>query len=738
MMNRGTTFVELLLYIAIFLVLTPILLTVSISAIRTNRLHNVEKQVNADSQYMVERIYDLIGQAKRVDLANSTLASPDGKLTLAMQDDSTVVIDRNPTTHKIEITEGGVKSDLSSDSMRVDNLYFEKISDQLNDPEIALGLNVRMAVASTDPNSVVQNYVTSANLEKGDFDNDGSPDYVDKFPHNPECTGDADNDGVCDELDNAVLAYNPFQEDFDADGIGDVADASPFEATADELAAGHGSVEDAQAGLGQDSGGGTDSSIADTQADTCSGDDQILALLDKRPLPSSSQLKSILLAATPLSPTVLMGMITRYEASPFMNDSHFRDVFSANVKLPDDVYTAFMAMTRISHSLKNNVVSAQSHETHNWWLEQGHDHSKTIRYDTSHPQNGKIKFSNNRNQLGEFPIQMTDVFTMTVTGGTGSVEVTTTVDSSSAVTTLAAVGSKATDTNGFKVEFTSQNGSMTVLKVSNVSNTAPLDSVSFFFGNNAVVNHHSGHERDLSEEDQHDRDWGHDHDYYEHGFGFRTHRYAYYCPGGCAVNCGDGGTGIVIGHIFTDKCYRRDNQHPENSNVFPEWCSKWITFFNDNSRHPAYFGGTQVGEDTLYWEKTFKTTLNPGQLENLKSITVGGEVAYQSTTQFFCDQFSQSCPMNGTLVGPQNVELYNWQANTWQTVAAMALDGTKSAQQQFELLYNNADVLKFVGGIGNRYIRARMPFHWNGVAPQGGHSAPDFMLIDYFTLHLKW
>ncbi|MBI5421669.1 hypothetical protein HZA44_00860 [Candidatus Peregrinibacteria bacterium] len=729
--HRGTTFVELLLYVAIFLVLTPVLLMVSINAVRTNRMHNVEKQVNSDSQFMVERVYDLVSQAKKVDMALSTFGTPDGKLAMVMQDGASVIVERNPASNAIEITEGGVKSALSSNAMRVDSLYFEKIADQLNDPEIAMGVNVRLAVAPAEENSVPQNYVTSANLEKGDFDNDGSPDYVDRFPRNAECAGDQDADGVCDELDNAVAAYNPFQEDFDADGIGDVVDATPFEATADELATGHGTppVPGSTTEL---------PAVADTQSDSCSGDDQLLAFLDKRPLPSSSQLKSILIASSPLSPTVLNGMITRYEASPFMNDSHFREVFSANVKLPDDVYTNLMAMTRLSSSKKSQITSDQNHATHNWWLEQGRDHSKTIRYDISRPQNGKIKFTGDRNLLGEYPIQMTDVFTMTVTGGTGPVEVTTTTSANSAVTTLAGVGSKTTDSNGFSVAFDSMNGSMVVLKVSNVSNSHPLLSVAFFFGNDAVINHQSGHERSPEEEDRHDRDWGHDRDYYEHGNGFRTHRYAYYCPGGCATQCGDVGTGVLTGRIFTDKCYQRNNEHPERDDRFPEWCSKWSTSLNDNSRNPAYLGGTQQGEDTLYWEKTFKTTLNPGQLENLKSITVGGEVAYQSTTQFFCDQFQQSCPMNGTLVGAQNVELYNWQTNAWETVAAMALDGTKSDQQQFELLYSNADVLKFVGGNYNKMIKARMPFHWNGVAPQGKASAPAFMLIDYFTLHLKW
>ena len=66
--TKGTTFVELLLYISIFLVLIPILITISINSLRMDRQHNVEKQVNDDGQFVVERIYDLITQAKKVDI----------------------------------------------------------------------------------------------------------------------------------------------------------------------------------------------------------------------------------------------------------------------------------------------------------------------------------------------------------------------------------------------------------------------------------------------------------------------------------------------------------------------------------------------------------------------------------------------------------------------------------------------------------------------------------------------
>jgi hypothetical protein len=39
-----------------------------------------------------------------------------------------------------------------------------------------------------------------------------------------EALGDSDNDGICDDVDNCPNTFNPYQEDFDNDGIGDVCD----------------------------------------------------------------------------------------------------------------------------------------------------------------------------------------------------------------------------------------------------------------------------------------------------------------------------------------------------------------------------------------------------------------------------------------------------------------------------------------------------------------------------------
>ena len=38
------------------------------------------------------------------------------------------------------------------------------------------------------------------------------------------CLDDEDGDGVCDEVDNCPDVYNPNQEDFNADGVGDACD----------------------------------------------------------------------------------------------------------------------------------------------------------------------------------------------------------------------------------------------------------------------------------------------------------------------------------------------------------------------------------------------------------------------------------------------------------------------------------------------------------------------------------
>ncbi|MBN1258893.1 hypothetical protein JXA05_04015 [Candidatus Peregrinibacteria bacterium] len=682
--RRGTTFIELLLYMAIFLVLTPILLTVAINSIRQNQEHTMEKDVNADSQFVVERIYDTIGNAKKVDVENSRLSDPNGKLMLTMQDDSALTIELNSTTHKVEITEGGVTAALSSGNAQAKSLFFEKIADTLNDPDVLLGINVRLQMTGADPTSPAQNYVFSANLERGDFDEDGSPDFLDKFVRYPECAGDADEDGICDEMDNCVLVYNPFQEDYDEDDIGDECDSSIF----------------------FPGGGGGGGGLG---AFNCNPFDQLIALINQEPPLASLDLKQILMSSSPLPPEVLNELI---DTHPLITNTHFAQVFIANVKLPEGVRENVQSASNIPALTKAVILIADTLADWIPWL--GHSETNNSLYqvtlfsDATPPENwnNHILFHDADHPLGENGEERTDIFIIDVQNGTDTVTVKTTADAITVSTVVTEEDNYHTDDNGFIIELNDIVGSSYAFMVSSIYNTAPLSSLEFDFGSGANVVNPTGT--------------------------YTSDRYVCYCEGGCADNCGDGGTGIITDNVYTDRCYRWDY-------FFPEWCSRWYTFDDDNSVNPAYVGGTHEGEETVYWEKSFKTVLTDLQLEKLQSITVGGEIAYQSITQFFCDTLSSSCPMSGNLIGNQDVEMFNWDTGVWDLVGLPALDGETSDQQKFEVKYDNpADVLKYVGGDGGRVIKARMKFHWEGIPPEGSGSAPCFMAIDYFTLHLKW
>ena len=697
---KGTTFVELLLYIAIFLIITPILLVVSIHSLDTNRQYNIEKDVNADSQFAAERIYDMIVDAKRVNVLDSRLNDEYGRLSLVLQDGSTAIIELNEDTKAIEITENGETDNLTSSGNQVEQLYFEKILDDIDDPEIALGINVRIKSAGLEDKSVTQDYVLSANLDKGDFDDDGCPDFIDRFPRHSECCGDADNDGTCDEMDNCVMEYNPFQEDYDGDLIGDACDASVF---INDEGGGEGEGE----GEGEGPSGGLGGS-----AFNCSPDQQLLDLIHQEPPLPSDTLKQILLSSSPLPPTVLQALIDEH---PLLTNSHFRQVFLANLKLPSEIRSAVSSMSTLPFLDKLIILAADTLAQFIPWL--GWDNNEYTIYEITFISDAgegedwvnRINYHNADYPLcSETATQKTDIFIIDVLNGTDSVGVTTQTDSLTTSNVLTNGEPYIVDDNGFSIEINDHVGNSYVILASGTDCTEQLDAIEFDFGPGADIYKPSPTKTSYS-----------------------AKRYISYCEGGCATGCGDAGTGIVTTNVSTDRCYRWND-------IFPEWCSHWFTSRDDNSENPAFVGGTQIGEDSVYWEKTFQSILTQLQLDNLESITVAGEVAYQSITQFFCDTLESSCPMNATLVGPQNVDLFDYATDEWVTIGELNLDGSISDQQAFEVLYDGADVKDFFSPGVDQKIKARMEFNWDGVAPGEETSAPAFMLIDFFTVHLKW
>lgn len=684
--HRGSTFIELLLYIGIFLVITPLLLSVAINSLRTSRSYSLEKQINTDAQFTTERIYNLITDAKRIDLANSILNSEQGKLTIVDQNNESITIQLNPTTKRIEITEDAVTSYLSSAGNQVNQLYFEKIPDNVNDPEIALGVNVRMKMSGGDEGSAEQSYVLNASLQRGDYDNDGCPDNIDLFPRHPECCGDADSDGTCDELDNCILEYNPFQENYDNDGPGDACDLSVF------------------------IGGGTNGNTQSLGAFNCSPDEDLIAMIYHDPPVNSAVLKSVLLSASPLSPDILNALV---DTHPLMSGGHFLQVIKNNVAMPQDIYNAVINLDLPpGHAQQIEAAQEEAEEIIYYVYHNPITDYQTLTFtsDATPPESwiNRVKFS-----YPDYPLclngyhDVTDIFVLDVQNGSDEISVTTTTVSGSETTILTTTDKYAVNSQGFAIEFNERVGNAYAILVSSDSCAEQLDELEIDFGEGADI-------LNPPETDTH----------------YEAVRYTSYCPGGCVTNCGDVGTGIAILNILNESCYKADYS-------YPEWCSFWYTFEDDDSEHPAFVGGTQEGEETVYWEKTFKTIINELQLQHLQSITVTGQIAFQNMTQFFCDTLSASCPMNGSLTEPQTVELYNYETNSWVNIGPTTASGEISDQQAFEIVYNGEDVRDFIGGPNNEQIKARIEFSWDG-EPPSGTSSPCFMLIDYFTVHLKW
>ncbi len=684
--NRGSTFIEMLLYIAIFLILTPIILTVAINSLRTSQSYNLEKKLNIDGQFSSERIYNLITGAKKIDLADSNLNTVYGRLAIVDQNDGTVIIELNSATNRIEITEDGQTSTLTSPQNSVEQLYFEKIPDNLNDPDIALGINIRMKMVGEETEIANQAYVLSANLHRADYDEDSCPDYMDLYPRHTECCGDGDGDGTCDELDNCIMEYNPFQEDYDADGVGDSCDISAF------------------------LGGGTSGNTQSLGAFNCSTDAMLLDLLYADPPMNTADLKSILLSSSPLSPTVLWALENTF---PLMSDGHLNQVLLNNMALPQDIYEAIILLD-IPQGHLNQIIDAQEESEEIPYVVY-HNSITTytnITFSTdAPPEESWINILNFSNP--DYPLcaagylNKTDIFVLDVQNGSDSIAVTTTTASGSATNYLTTEDNYIVNSQGFAIEFNEKVGNAYAILITSYSCTEELESVEINFGTGA----------DIINPPTTDTE-------------YEAIRYTSYCTGGCATNCGDVGSGIAIFNVLSDSCYMADLS-------YPEWCSHWYTFEDNDTDHPAFVGGTQEGEATVYWEKTLKSIINELQLENLQSITVTGEIAFQSITQFFCDTLSSSCPMNGDLVGTQDVEIYNFETEVWVKIGETNLDGIISDQQSFEIVYSEIDVADFIGGLGNEQIKARLEFNWDG-NPPSGTSAPSFMLIDYFTVHLKW
>ena len=317
-------------------------MSVAIYSMRTNQKHNLESEISFDSRFALERIYDLLIEARSIDVSESRLSTfedpePIGKLYLNMQDGSVVIIELNPETKKIEITEGGITSNLSSENAKLENLYFEEIETESGSENVVSGLTVHMEMTDTDQAGIGQIYTFSANLEMGDYDQDGCLDATDLYPEDPNCCGNLDGDLWCDEQDNCPYVHTSDQNDDDADGLGNACDFTP-------------------GGIG---GNGSVTPY------NCGSDQQLIDIINMDPPFRSAELKQLFVSSSPLSPDILYALLDRkHDDDSFMNDQEFADIFVANMLLDPAIWSSLHSEPHLPGSIHNYLTDAQNAAKH--------------------------------------------------------------------------------------------------------------------------------------------------------------------------------------------------------------------------------------------------------------------------------------------------------------------------------------------------------------------------------------
>ena len=128
---RGMTFIELLIYVGILLMITGIVVSTLLALTRSYRTLKAVESIDSAAQISLERMTREIRTATSVDVGLSTLGSSPGVLQLNTLDAS-----QSPTTAKFSmtgqiphITQAGVdKGPLIASDVRMTSLIFRKIT----------------------------------------------------------------------------------------------------------------------------------------------------------------------------------------------------------------------------------------------------------------------------------------------------------------------------------------------------------------------------------------------------------------------------------------------------------------------------------------------------------------------------------------------------------------------------------------------------------------------------------
>lgn len=156
---KGTTLVELLLYLALFTMVIGTMVQFFILVINRNitAKHNIELSSNA--LFINQTLNGLEDRVNSINFSTSTTGVPNGRLVLNTTDGELVVFVQNSTLY---ISDNGQNIRLSNPSVVVNSFT---LSDILNQSNIVIGYNINLSLSHQllDNSNIDFDYVFSVN-----------------------------------------------------------------------------------------------------------------------------------------------------------------------------------------------------------------------------------------------------------------------------------------------------------------------------------------------------------------------------------------------------------------------------------------------------------------------------------------------------------------------------------------------------------------------------------------------
>lgn len=150
--------IELIVYLAIFTVISVVLVTSLTTIMRTYARAATYRTLQSNGELVMERIVREVRQAATITTGSSTFGSSPGVLALSGTDagGTTHTITFDVASSAVRVTDNGTTNNLSTSEVAVSSLIFRRISTSVGE-----GVKVELTLATTTGTAVSANFYST-------------------------------------------------------------------------------------------------------------------------------------------------------------------------------------------------------------------------------------------------------------------------------------------------------------------------------------------------------------------------------------------------------------------------------------------------------------------------------------------------------------------------------------------------------------------------------------------------